>query len=156
MSFFGSNSDLYPASVTAVICAIMLDHVMASLYCIGSAFCSIHINHHCCKTLVYATFQWEFLFWHFVIGHVTLQPSLGLLSWCPVIKSNLCNLFNPSWPSDVIWRQGTGSTLAQEMACCLTAPSHYLNQCWPIINESHWYPSENNFTTSKWVAVTGR
>ena len=23
-----------------------------------------------------------------------------------------------------------GSTLAQVMACCLTAPSHYLNQCW--------------------------
>ena len=34
------------------------------------------------------------------------------------------------WPSDVIWRYRTGSTLAQVMACCLTAPSHYLNQCW--------------------------
>ena len=27
------------------------------------------------------------------------------------------------------WRQRSGSTLAQVMACCLTAPSHYLNQC---------------------------
>ena len=24
----------------------------------------------------------------------------------------------------------SGSTLVQVMACCLTAPSHYLNQCW--------------------------
>ena len=30
-------------------------------------------------------------------------------------------------PSDAIWRHRFGSTLAQVMACCLTAPSHYLN-----------------------------
>ena len=29
-------------------------------------------------------------------------------------------------PSDAIWRQRSGSTLDQVMACCLTAPSHYL------------------------------
>ena len=44
-------------------------------------------------------------------------------------------LFNSLWPSDAIWRQGSGSTLAQVMACCLMAPSHYLNQCWLIICE---------------------
>ena len=42
---------------------------------------------------------------------------------------------NSLWPSDTIWRQRSGSTLAQVMACCLTAPSHYLNQCWLIISE---------------------
>ena len=31
------------------------------------------------------------------------------------------------WPSDAIWRHKSGSTLAQVMACCLMAPSHYLN-----------------------------
>ena len=31
-------------------------------------------------------------------------------------------------PSDTIWRQRSGSTLAHVMACCLTAPSRYLNQ----------------------------
>ena len=39
---------------------------------------------------------------------------------------------NSLWPSDTIWRQRSGSTLAQVMACCLMAPSHYLNQCWLI------------------------
>ena len=43
--------------------------------------------------------------------------------------------FNSLWPSDSIWWQRPGSTLAQVMACCLTAPSHYLNQCWLIISK---------------------
>ena len=42
------------------------------------------------------------------------------------------------WPSYTIWQQRSGSTLAQVMACCLTAPRHYLNQCWLIISEVHW------------------
>ena len=42
---------------------------------------------------------------------------------------------NSLGPIDAIWRQKTGSTLAQVMACCLTAPSHYLNQCWLIISK---------------------
>ena len=42
---------------------------------------------------------------------------------------------NSLGPSDAIWRQKTGLTLAQVMACCLTAPSHYLNQCWLIISK---------------------
>ena len=45
--------------------------------------------------------------------------------------------FNSLWPSDAIWRHRSGSTLAQVMACCLTAPSHYLNQCWLIISQVH-------------------
>ena len=45
------------------------------------------------------------------------------------------DIFNSLGPSDAIWRQKTGSTLAQVMACCLTAPSHYLTQCWLIISK---------------------
>ena len=37
---------------------------------------------------------------------------------------------NSLWPSDHVWRHKSGATLAQVMACCLTATSHYLNQCW--------------------------
>ena len=42
---------------------------------------------------------------------------------------------NSLWPGDAIWRHGTRSTLTQVMACCLTAPSHYLNQCWLITSK---------------------
>ena len=41
---------------------------------------------------------------------------------------------NPLWPSDNIWHHGAESTLVQVMACCLMAPSRYLNQCWPLIS----------------------
>ena len=49
------------------------------------------------------------------------------------------------WPSDAIWRHRSGSTLTQVMACCLTAPSHYLNQRWLIISKVHWHSSVGNF-----------
>ena len=32
------------------------------------------------------------------------------------------------------------------MACCLTAPGHYLNQCWLIISKVEWHSSKGNFT----------
>ena len=34
----------------------------------------------------------------------------------------------------------------QVMAWCLTAPSHYLNQCWLLISEVLWHSSENKST----------
>ena len=55
-------------------------------------------------------------------------------------------LVNSLWPSDVIWQQGSRSTLAQVMACCLPAPSHYLNQCWVLISEVLWHSPDSNFT----------
>ena len=39
-----------------------------------------------------------------------------------------------------------GSTLAPIMACCLKAPSHYLNRCWLIANRVLWNPLKTNFT----------
>ena len=32
------------------------------------------------------------------------------------------------------------------MACCLMAPSHYLNQCWLVIGEVLWHSPEGNVT----------
>ena len=46
------------------------------------------------------------------------------------------------WPSDAIWRHRSGSTLAQVMACCLMALSHYLNQCWLTISKVPWHSPE--------------
>ena len=52
---------------------------------------------------------------------------------------------NLLWPVDIIWRHKTRSTLAQVMAWCLTAPSHYLNQYWLVISEVQWQSLEGNF-----------
>ena len=55
---------------------------------------------------------------------------------------------NSLWPSDAIWWQTFGSTLAQVMACCLTATSRYLSQCWLIINSVLWQSPKSKFTRS--------
>ena len=52
---------------------------------------------------------------------------------------------NSLWPSDVIWRQGSRSTLAQVMVCCLMAPSYYLNQCWLMISEVLWHSPDSKY-----------
>ena len=44
-------------------------------------------------------------------------------------------LVNSLWPRDAIWHQISWSTQVQVMACCLTAPSYYLNHCWLVISE---------------------
>ena len=65
---------------------------------------------------------------------------LGKAAWLRLLSlrnNSLC-------PSDALQRYRSGSTLAQVMACCLTAPSHYLNQCNLIINVS-WHSPEGNF-----------
>ena len=61
--------------------------------------------------------------------------------WVP----NRYQAINSLRPSDAIWRQWSWTTLAQVMACCLTAPSHYLNQCWLIIRGVLWHTSESSF-----------
>ena len=48
---------------------------------------------------------------------------------------------NSLGPGDAIWQHRTRSGLAQVMACCLTTPSNYLNQCWLIIHEVPWHSS---------------
>ena len=60
-------------------------------------------------------------------------------------------LFNSLWPSDTIWRCRSRSTLAQEMSCCLTATSHYLNQCCLIISVVLCQSFEANFTRDTWA-----
>ena len=53
---------------------------------------------------------------------------------------------NSLWPSDTIWRHRAGSTLIQVIACCLTASSNYLHQCWLIISKVYWHLCESDFT----------
>ena len=57
-------------------------------------------------------------------------------------------LFNSLWRSDTIWQCRVGSTLAQEMACCLTTPSHCMKGCWFIISSDVRHSLEGIFTRS--------
>ena len=72
-----------------------------------------------------------------------VQTYKSLKMWC--LNVFKMSSFNSLRPSDAIWRQWSWTTLAQVMACCLTAPSHYLNQCWLIIRGVLWHTSESSF-----------
>ena len=66
---------------------------------------------------------------------------------CPgslIPQGHLANS-NSLWPSDAIWWQRSGSTLAQVMACCLMTPCHYLNQWWLITKCALWYSTWEQF-----------
>ena len=71
------------------------------------------------------------------------RPQWTNKSWIWVRVGPIIKLL---WPNDAIWWHTSGSTLAQVMACCLTAPSHNLNQCLLPISDVLWHPSESNFT----------
>ena len=78
--------------------------------------------------------RWWFrsYYWDFSRRHGWLIPSaenyiMSLLILAPTSK---VFQFNSLGHSDVIWRWWSWSKLVLVMACCLTAPSHYLNQCW--------------------------
>ena len=81
---------------------------------------------------------------------MTLQKNIQLILSFPMsppscfMKGELthCGLGTPyGWHS-------SESTMAQVMACCLTAPSHYLNQCWLIFSEDLNDSPVGNFTGS--------
>ena len=77
-------------------------------------------------------------------GWVHVDESAG--GWSVIDFCGLCNMgyhLNSLGPSDSMWRWRSWSTLVQLMSCCLTAPSHYLNQCWLIISQVMWHSSED-------------
>ena len=79
------------------------------------------------------------------------RHSIGFFVTSGFIFSLIANtlwydVFNALGPNDTIWRHRSGSTLAQVMAWCQTAPSHYLNQCWLNISVAVWHSAENDFT----------
>ena len=86
---------------------------------------------------------------------VSLQWRLSL-AWCkprinPVYVQPHCTC-----PSTTIWWHKSGSTLAQVIACCLTAPN--LNQCWCFISRVQQHSCEGKFhncdPSQQWLTHT--
>ena len=90
-----------------------------------------------------------------------IHPRANFTKKCSLIKSITCvwrlhfkNHYHISqgWgvnsfvAPDTIWPHRHKPTLVQVMACCLTAPSHYLHQCWLNNNEVQWQSSGPLFT----------
>ena len=120
-------------------------------------FISIHIHLH------QFILQWEdlvgefklggfFLLLQLVVLDLHIHQRLRHLSWNTKSDTLLSHLSQNTKPElthcGLVTPYGdiNGSTLVQVMACCLTAPSHYLNQCWLIISEVQRQSPEGNFT----------
>ena len=88
-------------------------------------------------------------FWHFVPGSDTAvlcakSQNVWVTDEWIMGKRDITRFeFNPLGPNDAMWRWRSWSTLVQVMVCCLTAPSHYLNQCWLIISKVLWHSSQH-------------
>ena len=105
----------------------------------------------CWKNKLYQTVRSVFIF---------TGPTQSLLvkgkDWCFSLwlqqktsaqsKASIYNIYIHLIHCGLVKRNRSGSTLAQAMACCLTAPSHYLNQSWFIINGVLWHSHESIFT----------
>ena len=68
---------------------------------------------------------------------------LEVLSCYEIIMVYRVNSLSPNNPYGVC---SSWSILVQVMACCLMAPSHYLNQSWLIISEIHLHQVEGSCT----------
>ena len=106
---------------------------------------TIHVKYQVDKIYVYPTFKWVALKTNGI--EFSRLPGQDASSWYMIIcsKSSLWIhaqthwFINSLWPNDAIWRHSSVSTLAQVLACCLMAPSHYLNQCWLIFSKVLWH-----------------
>ena len=119
------------------------------------SYISVHENHRTCRTFLMARpkcLMRDFtnlnriykahranVWWTMKVFQIHCYMYLHACLWALA-----CSL-NSLRPSDTIWWQWTGSTLAQVMAWCLTAPSHYLNQCWLIIHKVQSHSLKGNF-----------
>ena len=72
-------------------------------------------------------------FWHKVNIILEGWSAIFLCHHRQFTASFLCMAVSSLWPCYGIWQHRTVSILAQVRACCLTAPSHYLNQCFLVV-----------------------
>ena len=74
-------------------------------------------------------------------------------NWCWILRpwnQYLSEPYNEFRRTFTLWknyykRHWYGLTLARVMACCMTIPNHYLNQCWVTFSRAQWHTSEDNF-----------
>ena len=69
--------------------------------------------------------------------------------------TNLLYIHNLLRSGNVRWNYRLWSSLVQVMAWYLMAPSHYLNQCWLIVNESLRNTWMQGLTLSIWFTCPG-
>ena len=78
----------------------------------------------------------------------------GIYSNFPaIIKFALQNQLTQCGLNDIIWPHRPRSRLPQKMACCLSAPSNYMNRYWSIISTVKRHSFEDNFARN--ISLSG-
>ena len=85
---------------------------------------------------------WRIWIWSLTWSYWDYIILLLCISWLWVERFRL----NSLCPNGAIGWCRSVSTLVQVMTCCITAPSHYLNQCWLIISEVLCHSPEGIYT----------
>ena len=122
-------------------------------------YCIIHVFRHSYiqKTLWHQSSIIDYTIWTTIQRMLNMKFSVKIhtiikytnrFSLQNTFQLYFCNVrlfisINSLGPSEAIWQWRSWSTLVQVMACCLTAPSHCLNQCWLIISKVLWHSSED-------------
>ena len=69
------------------------------------------------------------------------------------MKLKMCDVAGQNVKHDYVRIMIYIATFAQVMACCLTAPSHSLDQCWVLIWEILRRTLQNDFTANVQAAI---
>ena len=95
--------------------------------------------------------------WHFSHCRVTPTSDIVHNAYACVPPFTRKTYIDALKLSDAIWWQRSELTLAQVMACCQTAPSHYLNQYQLIVNMALVSFIRQQFQTkcSRWQYLRG-
>ena len=109
-------------------------------------YCQLYHNEHIsmkyylkCKSFYSGKWKWKCRLPKWRPSCLGLNMLRDTILQCFNVKEQI----NLLMPSDAIWRWRSWSTLVQVMACCLTVPSHYLNQCWLTISKVLWHSSDD-------------
>ena len=94
--------------------------------------------------------------WYFDMNHNSTMTSTekyrSILSCAQIVQTEKklthCGPVTPFGSRNLGQHQ-----LTQVMACCLTALSHYLHQCWVLISEVLWHSPKSNFRANARASV---
>ena len=102
------------------------------------------IRYHNISNTTYYSAEWLSTEWIFNFPD-NEDPRIDM-DYTSILHASTPSMFNSLWPRDATSWTRFESKLAQVMACCLTAPSHYQNQCWLITTKDQWHSTVSNFT----------
>ena len=96
--------------------------------------CLVAPNHYLIQSCLYS-FKWGLVSFTW---RLFTEKSENIYPWCDfenyyfkiIAASSNGQWVNSFLPSDALWWHRSRSALVRAMACCLTAPRHYMRQCW--------------------------